>query len=234
MKGPTKLRYNLQFFAAGGSTNNSSNQEGSTGEQNTANQNESQGNGENTGDQNQNSNSGAKTFTQEEVSAIGAKEKNQGKNSILKMFDCADEETAKKQAEEFKKWKSEQLTDEQRREEEKAKLQNSASESEKRAVAAENKLAAMQAGISLDSLEDALAIALRKVTDDKPLDKVFEEMKKEQRYSGFFGASSSSGGTGSSADHNKNGQNNNQGNIGKRLAEQRTSNSPTKSNFFTN
>ena len=125
------------------------------------------GSGSSTGDQTQDS--GTKTFTQDEVNTIGAREKSQGKNSILKIFGCADEKTAKAEAEEFKKWKESQ--------------------------------------------------------------KVFEEMKKESRYSGFFGTGSSLGGTGSSADHNRGGQGTD--NIGKRLAENKVKSTSVKSSFFS-
>lgn len=184
------------------------------------------------GDQTHDNNSGAKTFTQEEVNTIGAKEKNQGKNSILKLFGCADEKAAKAEAEEFKKWKESHQTEEEKRSIAETQLKNTAAENEKRAVAAENKLAALSAGVTTESLNDALAIALLKVTEEKPLEKVLEEMKKEPKYSGFFGTSSNAGGTGRSADHNNN-QGNNGNNIGKRLAESRVKSAPAKSSFFS-
>lgn len=214
--------------------NNNQNTDAQQNQQGTDNQNQqNQSNGGDNGDQNQQQNSGAKTFTQEDVNAIGAREKNQGKSAILKMFGCADEKTAKAEAEEFKKWKESQKTDEQKRNDAEQQLKDSAAESEKRAVAAENKLTALSAGVTTESLDDALAIALLKVTDDKPLDKVFAEMKKEPRYSGFFGTgSSNNGGTGSSADHNK-GQGGDKGNIGERLAQSRVASASAKSNFFT-
>ena len=225
----------------GGDTNmdnnqNTDNQQNQQGTDNNQQSQQNQNSGGNNGDQNQQQqqqNTG-KTFTQEDVNAIGTREKNQGKNSILKLFGCADEKTAKAEAEEFKKWKESQKTDEEKRSEAEQQLKNSAAESEKRAVAAENKLTALAAGVTTESLDDALAIALLKVTEDKPLDKVFEDMKKESRYSGFFGVgSSNNGGTGSSADHNK-GQGGNNGNIGQRLAQNRVANNSAKSNFFTN
>ena len=48
-----------------------------------------------------------------------------------------------------------------------------------RAAAAEAKLACVTAGVQKDSIDDVLAIAAAKVTDDKNLDAVLEEMKKE-------------------------------------------------------
>lgn len=227
MKRTSLLPYNLQFFAEGDGTEG----EGAQGSTDTSQDGGTDsGAAEGTGDQSQET---GKTFTQDEVSKISAREKNQGKNSILKMFGCADEKTAKAEAEEFKKWRETQKTEEEKRAEAEKQLKDSAAESEKRAVAAENKLTALAAGVTNDSLDDALAIALLKVTEEKPLETVLAEMKKEPRYSGFFGGSSSNGGTGSSADHNKGGQGG-KGNIGERLAKSRIANAPTKSNFFTN
>ena len=221
MKKSTFLPFNLQFFADG---------DGGTGEEG------SKAGAETTAaDQTQQQqSSGEKTFTQEEVNSIGAREKNQGKSSILKLFGCADEATAKTEAEEFKKWKASQQTEEQKRAENEKLMNQKVSDSEKRAALAENKLTALSAGITKESLDDALAIALLKVTEEKPLDKVLEDMKKDARYSGFFGTgSSSSGGTGSSAAHNKGGSSG-ADNIGKRLAESRLKAAGSKSNFFNN
>lgn len=222
----------------GNGTENTNQQNQQEGTDNNQQQNQNTDNANNTGNQNQqNQNQGTentgKTFTQDDVNAIGAREKNQGKSSILKLFGCTDEKSAKAEAEEFKKWKESQKTDEQKRSEAEQQLKDSAAESEKRAVTAENKLTALAAGVTTESLDDALAIALLKVTEEKPLDKVFAEMKKEPRYSGFFGGgSSNNGGTGSSADHNK-GQGGNKGNIGERLAQARVANTSAKSNFFS-
>lgn len=215
-----KIPFNLQLFAEGGEGSQAG-AEGTSTEGGT-------GAAEDQTQQNQGS-SGEKTFTQEDVNAIGAREKNQGKSSILKLFGCADEKSAKAEAEEFKKWKESQKTDEQKRNEAEQLLKDSAAESEKRATVAENKLTALTAGVTAESLDDALAIALLKVTEEKSLEKVLAEMKKESRYSGFFGTSSN-GGTGSSADHTR-GQGET-GNIGKRLAEKRMT--QPKSTFFTN
>lgn len=218
-----KLPFNLQLFAEGGAEPAPNSTEPAANN--------------NAGDQNQTegaNNTGAKTFTQDEVNAIGAKEKNQGKNSILKLFGCADENAAKTEAEEFKKWKETQLTEEQKRAQEQKKLTDSAAASEQRAIIAESKVTLLSAGVTAESLEDVLAIAMGKVTEEKTLDKVIAEMKKEQKYSGFFGESSSNGGTGSSASHNKGGQNNSAGNIGERLAKAKLANTAPKSKFFQN
>lgn len=221
----TRLPYNLQFFAKDGSEG------GSEGGADQSQGSGESGNQNNEGNQSQNNNSGGKTFTQEDVNAIGAREKNQGKNSILKLFGCTDEKTAKAEAEEFKKWKESQMTEDQKRTEAENALKDTAAANEKRALAAENKLTALTAGVTKESLDDALAIALLKVTEEKNLEAVLTEMKKEPRYSGFFGSNSdSSGGTGSSANHNRGSQGTN--NIGERLGKQRLNNNPQKSSFF--
>ena len=218
------LPLNLQFFAGDGDGD---------GDQSDVQQQNNGGDGAGAGDQSQqkDQNSGSKTFTQEDVNAIGAREKNQGKNSILKLFGCADEKSAKAEAEAFKKWKESNQTEEEKRKQTEELLKNSAFESEKRALADENKLTALAAGISSDSLDDALAIAQLKVTEEKSLEKVLEEMKKEQRYSGFFKSSSQS--TGSSASHSG-GNSGGKQNIGERLAKSVIASSPSKSSFFKN
>lgn len=175
--------------------------------------------------------SGAKTFTQEEVNSIGAKEKAQGKSSILKLFGCATEEEAKQKAAEYSQWKESQKTEEQKKAENDQLMKDSLAKSEKRAKDAEDKVTAMIAGVNSESIGDALAIALTKVSDEKSLESVLADMKKEAKYAGFFNKVQGAG-TGSSADHNKGG--NKPENLGKRLAEARVSSEPKKSSFFTN
>ena len=191
--------------------------------------------GENTeGNQGQNSNGGEpgeKTFTQAELTATATKEKKEGKNSILKIFGLKDEKSAKAEAAAYLAWKSSQQTPEQKQQEETQKVQ----ESEQRAALAESKLTVVMAGVNKDSIEDALAIAQLKVTEDKSLKDVLEEMKSQDRYKGFFSSVESNneaGGTGSSFNHNKNNQNGQKENLGARLAKSNTQ--PKKSSYFSN
>jgi len=189
--------------------------QGSDGNQNSnGNQNNPSGNGE-TG----------KTFTQAELSAVAATEKKQGKQSILNLFGMKSEKEAKEQAEAFKKWQESQKDTEQKLKD----SQTAQAEAVAKATAAENKLALMMAGVNKDSLDDALAIAAMKVTDDKDLAAVLEEMKKEPKYKGFFGTSGSSG-TGSPAGHQGTGVGGTE-NLGERLGK-KFSTAPKKSNFF--
>lgn len=218
MKDEHKLPYNIQFFADGeGTSDQATGTDG--GEQSNT----------DTGDQGQENKDTGKTFTQAELSAVAVTEKKQGKNVILKLFGCEDEKTAKEQAVAFKKWQEDQKTAEQKQHDsEKDKVA-----AEARAVAAENKLTCISAGVNLDSLEDALAIAAPKVTGEKDLKAVLDEMREQKKYEGFFAASGSSEGdddedddedddgeegTGSAPGHNKK-SDATQSSLGKRLAE---------------
>ena len=222
MKDVTKFfPMNLQFFAEGEG-------EGSEGEG-------AEGTGtqgaEGTGDQNHPDNGeSGETFTQEQVNAIASREKSQGKAAIMKMFGVKDEKTAKAQAEEFKKWQESQKNTEDKLKDSEKNL----SEAESRAAAAEMKLSCVMAGVNKDSVDDVLAIATVKVTDDKDLDAVLEEMKKEPKYKGFFDSTNGgSNGTGSSAEHKGGAGTGATTNLGERLGKQK-SEGATKSAFFSN
>ena len=204
--------------------------------QNAENQNQQAQQNQNAENQQQNQgsneNSGEKTFTQSELSVVAATEKKQGKQAILNLFGLKDEKSAKAQAEEFKKWQEQQKTLDDKVKEQTTTIE----ETSKRAQLAENKLACVMAGVNKDSVEDALAIATLKVTEEKSLEAVLEEMKKETRYAGFFNSTNSQGskGTGTSAGHEGTGNTGGAvGNIGERLGKAKQA-TVKKSNFFTN
>lgn len=227
------LPMNLQFFAdegAGGSAGAGSNDNaGGNDGSNTGNNEGSNNNGNQTPPDNDDGKSGEKTFTQAELSAVAATEKKQGKQSILNIFGVKNEKEAKEQAEAFKKWQESQKDTEQKLKD----SQTSLAEAQAKAQQAENKLALVTAGVNKDSLDDALAIAALKVTDDKDLAAVLEEMKKDPKYKGFFGTAGSAG-TGSSTGHQGTGAGSTE-NIGERLGKAALSHAaPKKSNFFTN
>lgn len=235
MKNDNLMKMNLQFFAdegAGGSAGAGSNDNaGGNDGSNSGNNEGSNNNGNQTPPDNDDGKAGAsgKTFTQEELSAVAATEKKQGKQSILNLFGVKNEKEAKEQAEAFKKWQESQKDTEQKLKDSQTNL----AEAQAKAKQAEDKLALMTAGVNKDSLDDALAIAALKVTDDKDLAAVLEEMKKDPKYKGFFGTSGSAG-TGSSTGHQGTGAAGTE-NIGERLGKLSASHAaPKKSNFFTN
>ena len=221
MKNQNLLKYNLQFFAEPGSDDSGA----SENLDNTSeNGDQSQSDVDNKGE------SGDKTFTQAELSAIAANEKKQGKQSILNIFGVKDEKSAKEQAEAFKKWQESQKSAEQKLKDQEVTI----AEANSKATAAENKLTCLMAGVNKDSLDDIMAIAVPKISDDKDLNAVLDEMKKEPRYKGFFTTIAGSSGTGNAAGHQGTGSSNNgTDNIGERLGKNKAQEAK-KSNFFTN
>ena len=218
---------NLQFFAEGGDGAGEGDNAGAgaadAGQQGNGDQNHDSGNSNKGGDD-----ESGKTFTQAELSAVAATEKKQGKQSILNLFGVKSEKEAKEQAAAFKQWQESQKDTEQKLKD----SQEATSEAEKRAATAEAKLACVTAGVQKDSIDDVLAIAATKVTDDKNLDAVLEEMKKDTKYKGFFTTGTGSAGTGSSADHKGGAGTGGVGeNYGARLAKSKSA--KVKSAFFS-
>ena len=225
MKHHNLLDLDLQMFAEdSGSNEGTSGEPSNDGGDANGNQNPSDSN-------NEEDKAGAKTFTQAELSAVAATEKKQGKQSILNIFGVKSEKEAKEQAEAFKKWQNSQKDTEQRLKDSESNL----AEANAKALAAENKLACVMAGVNTSSIDDVLAIASQKVTDDKGLSTVLEEMKKETKYSGFFTVSdNSSRGTGTPDGHSGGaGSKGSTDNIGARLGKARAQ-EQKKSNFFRN
>lgn len=218
------LHYNLQLFADGDSNDDS------TG--NNSGNNDDNGNV----DHDTKDKHGEKTFTQSEVSNMMAKEKNEGKRSILKSLGFKSEDEAKEALDKYNKYLEDQKSEVDKQKEALDKANSEKSEAEKRAIAAENKVACYNSGINPEYIDDVLAIASNKVSDEKDLATVLKEMKEDKKYESFFGKTSSSGsnhGTGSNAGHSGN-NDDDKNDLGKRLAEQRKNSiaATTKSNYF--
>lgn len=216
------LKFDLQLFAEGDDTGseNGNNNDGNNDVDHDAD------------DQNH----GGKTFTQSEVSNMMAKEKNEGKRSVLKSLGFKSEEEAKQAIEKYNKYLEDQKTEAEKQKEALDKANSEKSEAEKRAIAAENKVACYNSGIVSEYIDDVLAIASTKVSDEKDLATVLKEMKEDKKYESFFEKDSSSGskhGTGSNPGHSGNGDDD-KNNLGKRLAEQRKNSvgATAKSNYF--
>lgn len=234
----TLMPLNLQFFAddnAGGNDNGGNQNQNDSGNQNennggNDNSNNDQNNQNNQNNQNQNN---SKTFTQEQVNSMMAKEKREGKQSVLNSLGFKTEEEAKNAFNLLKALSDSQKTEEQKQEEAKNNALKEKAEVEKRAVMAEAKLTCFTNGVNKDSIDDVLTIALSKVTDDKKLEDVIAEMKKENRYSSFFDGNSNDN-TGGTPGNNKGGDNGGSANdYGKTLAERFAGGSKEKkSNFF--
>lgn len=217
------LKMNLQFFAEGG---DDSNEAKGTEDSNQGNENKNE-------DQNSNENSGEKTFTQTEVSSMMAKEKNEGKRSILKTLGFKNEKEAEEAIKKYNEYLESQKTQEEKSKELLDQATSEKDEALKRAQLAEDKLTCYALGIGSEYIDDVIAIASSKVTEDKDLETVLKEMKEDKKYASFFGASNSHDGTGNDPGHSGKQDNKEEG-IGKRLAEKAKSNKNAKSSYFDN
>ena len=207
------LAYDLQLFAdesgsdSGDAGNNGGSDQGANNDD--ANHEADQKHGE------------TKTFTQEQVSGMMAKEKNEGKRSILKSLGFKSEEDAKEAIKKYNEYLETQKTEAEKQQEALNKANSEKDDALNRAKVAENKI------------DDVLAIASTKVTDEKDLDAVLKEMKDDKKYESFFVKESSSHGTGSNAGHSNNGSDGNGEVYAKKLAERfKNSSANQKSSFF--
>lgn len=214
------LPFNLQFFADGG--DDPGNEPGN-------NDNDDNGGSD---DDNKDS-SKEKKFTQEEVTRLMTREKKEGRKAAIKSLGFESEEEAKKGAALLKALLDSQRNEDEKEKEKNKNLQNDKSDAEKRANIAESKLSCLLAGVNKDSIDDVLSIALNKVSDDKDLDSVLKDMKKEKRYSSFFETTDDGkDGTGSDPGHSGSKGGNDNGSYGKGLASRSKNNNEKKSNYF--
>lgn len=192
--------------------------------------------GDDSGDDNSGSKDDEKKFTQADMTATAAKEKKQGRAAAFREMGFKSEKDAKAQLEAFRKYQESQLTPEQKTAAQIQQANDDKSDAEKRAEAAENKLAAIQAGVKKDAVDDAVAIAMMKVEDGKSLEDVLGEMKTQPRYKGFFDGSDGDddkggkGGTGTSVRHKASKKD--EDGIGKRLGQAQVGNAGTKKSSF--
>ena len=201
------LPYNLQFFAAKGDGDNDANGE-----------NDNQDNNDNQDDDN-NPDSKCqqkeKVFTQSQVNAMMSREKKQGRQAALNALGFKTEDDAKKAIALLNALQDSQKSEEEKLNEKINNQKDDLSEAVKRAIVAENKLSCISANVKKEAIDDVLAIASTKISDEKDLDSVLEEMKKDTKYSSFFEGTKQ--GTGSNPGHSK--QNDGVEKMGARLAK---------------
>lgn len=196
-------------------------------EENNQEQNENEENGVNENANNEGSEAGntdeksGRTFTQEEVNRMMANEKRQGKNSVYKELGIDPKD--KKAVAMVKAILESQKDDEGETKDTSSELD----EANKRAEVAEAKAEAMMLGILPKYVDDAIALALPKVTEDKDLKSVLKDLKskypvwvkEDSDDSSKKGKTGTGSSLGSSTSGNK-GDNDNKG-IGARLAASR-------------
>lgn len=216
----TLLPFNLQFFAE---DDNPDDKDSATDDNQD---------GKDDGGKDDQTKSGEKTFTQEEVTRMMTREKKEGRNAAIKALGFENEDEAKKAAALLKALLDSQKSEKEKAEEEKNNAVNQKSDAEKRASEAESKLTCFLSGVNKDSIDDVLSIALPKVTEDKDLSKVLEEMKKNERYKSFFEGNSGKGGTGNPPGHSGAKDDGEKGSYGKKLGSQNKLTKEKKSSYF--
>lgn len=172
-----------------------------------------------------------KTFTQEQVNRMMTREKNQGRNAALKELGIDPKDS--KAIAMVKALIDSQKTDEQKAAEKDAENQTKVNEAEKRAQVAEAKAEAMMLGIKTQYVDDVVALALSKMTEDSDLKTIIGEFK--DKYPIWFGESNEDDkdgknkgkgktgqkGTGSSVKTSKEDKGKEEKSLGARLAAQR-------------
>lgn len=221
-----KLPFNLQFFAEGDGQDSQDSSAKDDKDQQDKGQDPDSGDGSD--------DSGQKTFTQEEVNRMMTREKKQGKNSVLKSLGFKSEDEAKNAVKMLNTLLDLQKSPEDKANDNAKKAKDEKEEAEARANRAENKLSCLMAGVGNDSVDDVLAIALLKVSEDKDLDKVLAEMKKEKKYASFFGKNEdgSDSGTGSKPGHSSKDRESKSGQFGRDLVEKRPASDAKRSSYF--
>ena len=206
-----------------------------TGEANAQNDTRSDAGSENTSG----SGSTEKTFTQKQVSSMMAKEKRQGRDAAFKEMGIDPNDS--KMVNMFKAFIQSQKTDEQKANEEAAAQAAKIAEAEHRAMVAEAKAEAMQLGVLPQYVDDAVTLALSKMSDDTDLKSIIGELKT--KYPVWFDASNAGAdgknatgqkGTGASVNNSSDkGGKENKG-MGARLAAQRkAANGANKKSFWS-
>ena len=180
-------------------------------------------NNDNTDLNNQNQDQG-KTFTQAEVNRMMKAEKESGRRSILKELGVEDVKGTKEALEKYQKYLDSQKSDLEKANENLKETQAKLTYAENRANKAEFCLKAIaEFEANPKSVDDLVAIAMTKVTDDKDIATVLKEMKENEAYNGFFTKSSSSSGSSGTGNPLPKGKSNNNGSesYGARLAQQK-------------
>lgn len=219
------MPFNLQFFAEDGSDDSEA-----TGDStDTGEDNQEEGNKD---DQSQNKSGTEKTFTQADINKMMKAEKESGKRAILKELGLTDVKTAKEGLKSYQVYLDSQKTDTEKKDEAITTLSSEKSQAEQKAYLLECKFTAITEGVKLDSVDDVIALAVSKVTDDKDLKTVLTEMK--EKYPSFFTEDSQEGsskgtGTGVSSGSKKGATSG----IGSRLASANKSTKTGKSAYFS-
>lgn len=173
----------------------------------------------------------SRTFSQDQVTRMMTREKNQGRNAALKELGIDPKDT--KMIATVKALIEAQKSDEQKKIEQEQKANSELDEANRRVAIAEAKAEAMQLGVKPQFVDDAITLAMAKVTDDTDLKTVLGEFK--QKYPVWFESddddknSTGKKGTGSSVKDQKGGKKKETQTLGARLAAKRRPSANKKS-----
>ncbi len=184
-----------------------------------------------------------KTFTQAQVTRMMTKEKNQGRNTVYKELGIDPKDT--KAVAQFKAFLEAQKTEEQKVAEKQSAEKAALAEANQKATIAEAKAEAMMFGIKKNYVEDAVALAMSKMTENSDLKTILGELKTKYPIWFEAGEDDEDGndskdtkgktgqkGTGSSIKNNGKDKKGETGGLGARLAAQRTKNASKKSSYW--
>lgn len=144
---------------------------------------------------------GERVFTQDEVSRMMAKEKHQGRNAVYRELGIDPDDTSAVQM--FKAFIEANKTDEQKRAEQEKQQKDAMSDMSDKLRAAEAKATLMQAGVSADYVDDAVIIALSRVSANENLDIETVANDLKSKYPVWFGVTEGTdGGNGTNGDDN--------------------------------
>ena len=212
----------LQFFAEGGEGGDGGTDHGEGSQQDT------QGT---QGTQNTQQPEG-KSYTQEQLNAMMANEKRTARQAILKELglEYKDDKDFKTQMANIKKTLDAGKTQQQLDAEAKKAAEAARDEANAKATQLEMKVAALSAGVNPDCVDDIITLAAPKVTEEKPITKVLEELKT--KYPAMFGETQKNTGTGGSTRGYSRKSTDEEG-LGARLAKAHKT-SGGKSSYFKN
>ena len=120
----------------------------------------------------------AKTFTQAELDAIVKQ----------RLERAAKGQPSKEEMEAFRKWQDSRKTAEQLSQEKISAAENGRADAEKKLAAAEAKCCAYSKGVTAEAVDDVIALAMAKVSDDMPIEKAIDAVIS--KYPSFCSAKS--------------------------------------------
>lgn len=184
-----------------------------------------------------------KTFTQAQVTTMMTREKNQGRAAALRELGIDPKDTKTMAA--VKAYLESQKTQEQKDAEAQAEAQDALDKATARAVLAEAKAEAMAIGVKPNYVDDAVALAMSKMSEVEGTDlkTILGELKT--KYAIWFEAEEEDGkgannkgtagqrGTGSSVKHGKENKGGKEQGMGARLAARRTQKAGQTSSYWS-